>query len=250
MRLTNFFLTVFLTIFLVSCQTDSSKEKANPTQNQTNAIAVTWKLVKNDVDESGNNRQFASFTLKNEGHAPLTNNWAIYFNQISGPIPGNTETGDAIMTHINGDFYSLKPAESFNLPVGEQIVIDYKGANWASKSSDAPLGIYSVFTKADGSEGEPTPITDYIIAPFITEAQVHRAPTDKFPIPTNEYRYNQNAKLTKLPKTDLLPVIPTPVKVNKGKGVMAINNDFTINYFGDLKAEAGYLSAELEKSSH
>ena len=90
------------------------------------------------------------------------------------------------------------------------------------------------------------PIKDYIIAPFVAAEQINRAPTDKFPIPTNEYRYNQNAKLTKLPKTDLLPVIPTPVKVNKGKGILAVNNDFVINYFGDLKGEADYLTTELE----
>ena len=222
-RLTNFFLSILVASFLVSCQTDTNQQQSTKKQNQTNTIAVTWKLIKNDVDESGNNRQFATFTLKNEGKAPLTNNWAIYFNQISGPIPGNTATGNAKMEHVNGDFYSLKPTETFNLPVGEKVIIEYKGANWASKNSDAPLGIYAVFTNTDGSEGEPMPIKDYIIAPFVAAEQINRAPTDKFPIPTNEYRYNQNAKLTKLPKTDLLPVIPTPVKVNKGKGLSLIH---------------------------
>lgn len=242
MRLINSFLPLLIITFLVSCQSDTNQQKTN----QTNAIAITWKLIKNDIDESGNNRQFATFTLKNEGETVLTNNWAIYFNQISGPIPGKTKTGHAEMVHINGDFYSLRPAENFSLPVGEKVIIEYKGANWATKNSDAPLGIYGVFTKEDGTEGEPTPIKDYIIAPFIADEQLHRAPTDKFPIPTNEYRYNQNTKLTKLPKTDLLPLIPTPTKVTKGKGMMEINNDFTINYFGDLNGEAAYLAEELE----
>ncbi len=242
MRLTNFFLSSLIIIILGSCQMETKQEKIA----ETNAIAITWKLIKNDVDESGSNRQFATFTLKNDGQTPLTNNWAIYFNQISGPVPGVAETGNVEMVHVNGDFYSLKPNENFNLPVGEKVVINYKGANWASKNSDAPLGIYVVFTEADGTEGEPTPIKDYVIAPFVGEEQINRAPTDKFPIPTNEYRYNQNAKLTKLPKTDLLPIIPTPVKVNKGEGTIAVTNDFSINYFGELKGEADYLSAELE----
>ena len=246
MRLIKVLFFLIITIFLVSCQSENSQQKTIQHPNQTNAIAITWKLIKNDIDESGSNRQFATFTLQNEGKTTLTNNWAIYFNQISGPVPGKTATGNAKMVHVNGDFYSLRPAENFSLLAGEKIVIEYKGANWATKSSDAPLGIYVVFTNEDGKETEPQPIKDYIIAPFIADEQLHRAPTDKFPIPTNEYRYNQNAKLTKLPKADLLPLIPTPVKVTKGNGKMDITNDFIINYFGDLKGEADYLTAELE----
>lgn len=244
MRLTKIFFLLLITLFLTDCQSDTNQSTKITSEAQ--AIAVTWKLVKNDVDESGNNFQFASFTLKNEGKTALTNNWTLYFSQLNGPISGKTETGNAEFTHINGDFYKLEPSENFNLPVGEQVIIQYKGAYWATKSSDGPIGLYAVYTKEDGTETEPQPIKDYIIAPFIADEQLHRAPTDKFPIPTNQYRYNQNAKLTKLPKTDLLPVIPTPVKASKGEGVLGINNDFVINYFGDLKGEADYLMAELE----
>jgi len=244
MRITNFFLFFLLSTFLISCQSDNNPSKKGQLSN--NALAVTWKLIKNDVDETGANRQFASFTLQNEGKTTLTDNWAVYFSQINGPIPGNTETGNAKLIHINGDFYSLEPTDNFSLAAGEKVVIEYKGANWATKDSDAPLGIYAVFTKEDGTNTEPQLIKDYIIAPFVAEEQLHRAPTDKFPIPTNEYRYNQNAKLSKLPKADLLPVIPTPVKMTKGKGTMEVTNDFTIAYFGNLKGEADYLSMELE----
>lgn len=244
--MTKFFYFILIATLFINCQTDSTHQQSTKTQNHTNALAVTWKLVKNDVDESGANRQYASFTLKNEGKSPLIKNWAIYFNQINGPIPGKVQTGNVEMIHVNGDFYSMRPTKNFNLPVGEQITIEYRGANWASKSSDAPLGIYAVFANEDGSEGKPMPINDYVIAPFISKEQIHRAPTDKFPIPTNEYRYNQNAKLSKLPKSNLLPVIPSPVKVSKGNGKMMLNNQFTINYFGDLKGEADYLMTELE----
>jgi len=244
MRITNFFLSFLMLILLISCQSDTNQQTAG--NASSNALAVTWKLLKNDVDESGNNRQFASFTLKNEGKSTLTNNWAIYFSQINGPIPGKTTTGNATLEHINGDFHRLLPTETFSLAAGEKVVIQYKGANWATKSSDGPIGVYAVFTNEDGTNTEPQPIKDYIIAPFVAEEQLNRAPTDKFPIPTNQYRYNQNAKLSKLPKADLLPVIPTPVNVTKGKGRLEISSEFTIAYFGDLKREADYLSSELE----
>ncbi len=244
MRLTKFFLLLLVTLLLTNCQPDTNESSKTTSKEQ--ALAVTWKLTKNDVDESGNNFQFATFTLKNEGKTTLTNNWTIYFSQLNGPITGKTEAGNAEFTHINGDFYKLAPSENFNLPVGEEVIIQYKGNYWATKSSDGPIGLYAVYTKEDGTETEPQPIKDYIIAPFIADEQLNRTSADKFPIPTNQYRYNQNAKLSKLPKANLLPVIPTPVKVSKGQGTLGINNDFVINFFGDLKGEADYLMAELE----
>lgn len=247
MRLTKLLFSLFIITLSISCQEDRPATKTNSTTDAIQNIHVSWELVKNDVSESGSNQQTAIFKIKNNGDTPLKDNWAIYFNQISGPIAGKTSTGNGEMRHINGDFYSLNPSKNFNLPQAEEVTFQYQGANWATKKSDAPSGLYIVFRDKNGKELAPEYIKSYQIAPFVKDEQLNRAPTDKFPIPTNEYRYNENAKLTKLEKSELLPVIPSPVKVTRGKGKMDITSDFGIHYFGNLKGEADYLSAQLEE---
>ncbi|MEM1122708.1 MAG: family 20 glycosylhydrolase, partial [Bacteroidota bacterium] len=170
----------------------------------------------------------------------------IYFNQISGPIPGKTTTGEAEITHINGDFYALKPSNNFTLKAGATTTIQYQGANWATKNSDAPNGVYVIFQDENGKEFAPQAVEDYTISPFAKKEQLNRTPADKFPIPTNEYRYNENAKLTKLAEDQILPLIPSPVKASKGTGNLELTKAFTVNYFGDLKEEADFLVAQLE----
>lgn len=245
MRLTNLFI-LFTVILFTSCQSDSKTTKEGMVTNLSDQLSVNWTLIKNDIDEDKQNRQYAFFTLQNNGTKPLTNNWALYFNQISGPITGDSETGNAKLKHVNGDFYSLKPQADFNLAAGESVDIKYKGANWAIKDSDGPAGVYAVFTDEDGKEIASQPVKNYTITPFAKAEQLNRMPNDKFPIPTNEYRYNENAKLSKLPKEQILPIIPSPLKYTKGTGEVVVNKDFAINYHGDFKAEADYLTAQLE----
>ena len=245
MRLSNLFV-LFIVILFSNCQSDSKANLKGTASNLADNLSVNWMLIKNAIDEEKNNRQYASFTLQNNGNEPLTNNWALYFNQISGPITGDSETGNATLKHINGDFYSLKPKVDFSLEAGESVEIKYKGANWAIKDSDGPAGLYAVFLDEDGKEMTTHPVKNYTISPFAKAEQLNRMPNDKFPIATNEYRYNENAKLTKLPKAEILPIIPSPLKYSKGNGSVSVNSKFTINYHGDFKAEADYLSTELE----
>ena len=182
MRLTNFLL-FFSSIFLwVHCQSDNSQPSASLSK-----IAVTWKLIKNDVDESGDNRQFAAITLKNEGAIALTNNWTLYFNQLNGPLTGAITESKVAFKHINGDFYSLKPTDGFTLPAGKEKTIEFKGKYWATKKSDAPIGLYAVFTDKNGKASPPQPINNYTVAPFTKKEQVHRLSLIHISEPTRPY---------------------------------------------------------------
>ncbi|MEM6319241.1 MAG: family 20 glycosylhydrolase [Bacteroidota bacterium] len=226
-------------------------ENCAPPESSTEAIiqpfSVVWTLEKNAPDDTQSPRQFAEFELKNNGSTTITNNWAIYFNQISGPISGATETGNAIMEHINGDFYRLLPADNFILKAGESVSIKYKGANWAIKNSDAPAGLYVLFEAENGQTVTSVKIENYTLTPFETEAQLTRLPNDKFPIPTYESRYAENAKLSKLNKSELLPLIPSPKVAKKESGDFIIDNNFSICYFGELKSEADFLTAKFDE---
>lgn len=243
MRLTNlFFLLIILLTF--GCK---SEPKIQTDSGVLSALNFEWELIKNYKDDKGNFRQQAVFTVENNGTKPIEGNWTLYFNQVSGPVTGKTESGNGQLTHINGGYFSLQPTASFtNLLPKEKVTFTYQGANWAIKNSDAPAGLYATLTNEKGKEGEPISIKNYKIVPFTKKEQLARMETDKFPVPTNEYRYEQNSNLTKLAKKDLIPIIPTPRKLTRGQGVLTLDETFTICYLGEFKSEANYLSDKLE----
>lgn len=237
--------SILLLIFF-SCQTDSIDNQGSAQEND-DSIVITWELIKNEPDAEGNPLQIAQFTIHNTGTDILNGNWVLYFNQISGPITGASLTGGAKLEHINGDFFRLIPSEKFKpLRPNDKAVIKYKGHNWAIKNSDAPAGLYLVFRDETGKEGQPILVENYKILPFGRAEQLNRMPADKFPIPTSEYRYAQNTKLTELESAALLPLVPTPLEVSRGKGTLIIDDSYTICYPDGLGKEADYLQTHFE----
>ena len=239
---------LIISIFILGCQTDSEVGKAlNEPKLARVPLLITWTLEKNGLDADKNNRQYATFSIKNIGTTTIKDNWTIYFNQLYGPITGPSITGNVQLTHINGSFFSLKPAKGFTLEPDATAEIKYEGNFWAIKESDAPAGLYLVFQNEAGEEETPKEIEKYTILPFTSPEQINRMPNDKFPIPTNEYRYEQNAKLTKLNEGELKPVIPSPkMMLGIGQGTLTIDDTYAIHYHSNLKGEADYLNAELE----
>ena len=234
---------ISIILFFQACQSNMDKTAIKLSDT---SLSVHWELLKNEPDEAGTPKYYAKFTLENLGTSPLKHNWVIYFNQTYGPYAGRTQSGNMIIEHINGDFYRLLPAEDFEpLASGESVEVNYIGQNWAIKKNDAPAGLYLVFKDEKGVESKPQALDNYHIAPFVTKAQLNRLPSDKFPIPTAAYRYEKNAKLSRLNADALIPIIPTPVKAQRGQGSVEINNSFAICYFDDLRTETDYISDEL-----
>ena len=129
-----YFLIFFICTFLLACPSSTEMELAGTNTNFNKTISINWKLIKNGVDEAKNNRQFAIFTIKNNGKKTMKNNWTFYFNQVNGPITGMSQSGNALLTHINGGFFSVQPTENFSLAAGKEVDIEYRGANWAIKN--------------------------------------------------------------------------------------------------------------------
>ena len=137
-------LTVF--VFLtIGCQS---------TVKQNGAVAVTvepelkltWEFLENNYQQKSQN--LSHLTLKNVGNATLANSgWAIYFNWCRGLIPEQLP-GMLTGKHLNGDFYQIAPTKDFpQLAPGDSIIIPVVGTHWQMNATDAPSGIYIVFSE-------------------------------------------------------------------------------------------------------
>ena len=60
--------------------------------------------------------------------------------------------------HINGDFFRMAPKDKFSLDPGETIEIPFEGEAWMIKKSDAPSGVYFVYTDTEGNEISKVPV--------------------------------------------------------------------------------------------
>ena len=150
------------------------------------------------------------------------------------------------LTHINGDFFKLEPANRF-APIrpGETRAILYEAIGPTIKRMDAPAGFYFVFDGADGEPTPPAPVTDVTVAPFTRPQQTNRSPSDALPVPTAASRYKQNRALTMLPREEVGPIVPTPTQMTVGSGTFALSPAATIQHEDGLAAEAELLAEAL-----
>ena len=206
-------------------------------------LKLTWDLETNYLE---NDQHRATWTLTNKSEVELTDsNWTMYWNMIQRDIVTGSESAPVEMSWINGDYFKMKPKSGFSLAPGASITITYRGEGGMIKESDAPTGIYLAYDS--GEEEHLTPLADYDVLPFIGEEQINRSPTDKEPIPTAEWLYQQNSIVQPMQKTDLVRVVPTPQMYKPGKGNYLLNSDNKIYAETKLKQEANFLKAGLSK---
>jgi hexosaminidase len=239
----NFFRTVLFTatyLLLAGC-VQTGKELFS----QARDIGVTWELVSNFKEAEDSFE--ARFTLRN--HSSLTleeNNWALFFNMAPRPITPPASPQPASVQHINGDWYKLVPNPGFRLAPGASVDIRYWGTEGVIKETDAPLGLYFVFYNEQGEEMEPVQVTEYTITPFTRPEQMLRGKEDQEPLPTARRWYRENLSLSLIPAQELLPVIPTPVKMTTGGGTLSLDNYLPIYHQKGLENEALFLSQKLK----
>ena len=192
-KLSLFGICLLGTISVQSCGGEdlTGSEKVNINRPYGSEIDVYWRLVENA--EKG---YVAEFTLENNSNKPLDNkNWSIYFHQPK-KVQTNSGSLGSKFTHINGDYFKFEPTDSFSiLNKGDQAVISYKSDAWAIKMQDAPNGLYIVFKDSLGNESAPEVIKNIVYAP-ITDEQNKMNSTDIIPIPTADYLFGQNEKIT------------------------------------------------------
>ncbi len=204
-------------------------------------VSLSWRLIGN-VAEGGDQ---AELTLRNDGTKALTNDWAIYFNSASRLLPESVRR-EYDLTHINGDFYTLRPGKRFTpIQPGETGAVEWKGTPWAVNISDAPSGFYFVSDEQSRRPSKPVSLP-LQIKPFPAGESLRRGAADIEPIVTAESRYTEDESLTVLPPEALIKVVPTPFHARPLSGKVRIRKSTTIFWDPPLDAEAKYLAAALE----
>ncbi|MDX1938940.1 MAG: family 20 glycosylhydrolase [Saprospiraceae bacterium] len=230
---------VFCSIILIlnACKKEQTTDLNRPTGAE---LAVTWEVVINEATPGFQ----AKFTIANQSQDTFpSKNWAIYFNQLGGS-PMADSSAQAIITHITGDYYQMRPTERFNsIAPGESITfsVPYQGS--LRKISFAPKGMYIVFENADGGEQAPEMLSNITILPLPNEDQIS---VNGNAIPLAQWYYEQNAATTTLPDGQFPKIIPSPVSIKTGSQTLIINNSWAIAYTNELKNEVDYLVNIIE----
>lgn len=209
-------------------------------------LAVSWEVISNFVGESD---EFdARFYIKNKGKEGLTDkNWAIFFNMAPRPILPNKTPQTARVEHINGDWYKLVPESGFSLAPGDSVEIRYTGTEGVIKETDAPLGLYIAYYDSEGKEERLEQIGDATVIPFSKKEQMLRGKADQKPLPSAAQRYYDNLSLHPLTEEELLPLIPSPVRVVKSDGTYRLDGSQKISFGEGLDNEASFLSNRLKE---
>ncbi|MFN3557599.1 MAG: carbohydate-binding domain-containing protein, partial [Bacteroidales bacterium] len=162
----------------------------------SDSILISWEVLSNTHAEQA--RVKAEFVIENQSHVVLSDsNWALYFNKSPRFIFDSGEQSGARVEHINGDWHRIVPMEGFELKPGEKFSLVYEARYWWIKETDAPKGLYFVFTDPDGAETIMEP-THFSVLPFVREEQLTRHARDKEPVPTPSFLYEQNRSLSVL----------------------------------------------------
>ncbi len=194
---------------------------------------------------NGKDQFKAELIITNQSSQILKNNWSIYFNFLRKILPNSVSKGFKI-EHINGDFFSLKPTKDFSkIAPNEKITIQFIANFWAIKKIDAPVGFYIVFRDEKGKELKPETMSPVSVGSFTRPEQLIRTDNDHQPVPTSESRFEGSKLVKSLPKSSLIPIMPSPFFLKKKEGIFSINSSCRISYQKHLKSEAQFLSTFL-----
>lgn len=232
----------FCAIFVTGC-TETAVLLESPKGKD---FSVLYEMEENVKTKDGVH-SVNSFTLTNNGRAFLLNNWAIYFNAARTMVP-NSVKGDVSITNINGDFYKIEPAASFDtLQPNADLVFSFETNDWMTKEGDLPVGFYIVFKDTAGVEKTPELLGEVTYAPLTAPSQINRGPEDKLIIPTPESRFAANSLITDLPADQYCPIIPTPTSYAKGTSDFEITAATKIFYDKGLENEVKQLKAAVKE---
>ncbi len=219
-------------------------ERTNEPAPGAEDLRISWTLEHNALpDEPG----AAQFVITNVSEAAFpASGWAIYYSQLAGGVRANSLPATVTIEHLGGDWYRLAPTDNLSpIAPGGSLVVDYQPGGPVNKESWAPQGLYIVFTDADGTEGEPEILEDYVVTPFTSPGQINRGPGDQTPIPTATSRFADNADLSLLPAAELVRITPAPVSYREGSRPVTLDAGWSVHYVGELDKEANFLATQL-----
>jgi hexosaminidase len=208
-------------------------------------IAVSWEVISNTFSPNAAVR--AEFVIQNNSDFTLSDsNWSLWFSQAPRRLLGYDTLANLQVERINGDWYRVYPAQGFMLKPGESVSFYYDNSEWWTKESDAPNGLYFVFIDENDNQ-TLSPVTRYTLKPFVREEQITRHKNDHQPIPTPQWLYRENEKLTTLNPGNIQPIIPTPLSLQRGNGTVSLSNEWRVVAAAGLEFESQYLAEQLKQ---
>jgi len=237
--LKNYFLYVLILGFMIfNC--DGNKSHSDDYIQ----IELTWKHEKNAIGDLPGKGEIQ---LNNKGSKPLpSKKWAIYFNQITGPIPEPSSLKGLRLSNVVGELYKIEPDPSFSgLKAGDKKDFPYTSSEGVTFNYSAvPQGAFLVYEDENGMEKtNPVQIN---IHPFIRKEQFQLSPNDIKPLPDAFWRFDQQAGVTLL-STDILPLIlPTPLSTTFQGGSFVLSPNSKITAEKGLENEKAYLQNFLD----
>ncbi len=234
-----FFVLILMAFSILSCQSDRLPSETD--------ITIEWEVVSNQISEQPAVR--ARFVIHNNSRFVLDeSNWVLYFNQSPRQIMASETDRGAVVEHINGDWYRMVPSPGFLLEPGQKTEVVYEAGAWWIKESDAPSGLYFVFSDKNGKE-KIVEVLSYSILPFERPEQIHRHLNDPTPIPNPELSFEENKKMVLLPEEEMLLVVPSPVSVQKSGEHILFDQALSVIYQAELESEALFLAKTMERAT-
>jgi hexosaminidase len=227
-------------VTLVAVTTLAGAAEGPPDHPSGEEIAIRFELLENQ--HQGANQFRAELVLANRGDVALADPaWALYFN-FGRPISSASPAVGLTVEHVNGDLWKLSASERFEpLLPGEERRVPLLGRGAVTRLSDAPAGPYFVF-----GDGGVEAVADYSISPFGDLEKLRRAPGDETPTATPAWLFERNRDLEQLPAEKVGRIVPTPVWLESGSGIVTLDPTWKIRHAPGLANEAAFLADALE----
>jgi hexosaminidase len=181
--------------------------------------------------------------IKNTGKAPLTNNWAIYYTQIS-VAPVVQENAPIKIEQISASYNRMTPAEHFPaLAPGETFAFTYRQKGSIIREAGAPQGTYIILSDKNGREQNPQTVP-LEVKPFVHEYQ-YRRPGKNFPYSDGKYVYEQNAFFKEPVELEQTDIFPSVKHVEKTPGVSRFTSPVHLKWDPAFENEARLLRESL-----
>ncbi len=236
--------TILLAFFVLSLLLGCGQQEKS--RSEFSQLILEWELKTNFAN--GGEQFEAAFTFFNESQETIRGKgWKLFFNMAPRTLVGVVDENLATITHINGDWYSLTPAEGFELNPGDRVPIVYRGTEGVIKESDAPMGLYFVTYDDEGEETGIIEVEDFSVKPFLTEEQLLRGPADHESPASPAKWFEENENLSQLPFEELQPIVPSPINFTSQGGAIDLEGSWTIHYDEGLESEAIYLQNKLDQ---
>ncbi len=200
-----------------------------------NKLQLNWELIANNYNRTPIAAK-SSLKFTNKGNALFpSSGWTIYFNYSRKILP-NLSVKDFIVTHINGDFYQIKPSINFQgLNPHQSIEFSFLTQGMVLNLTATPAGFYVVW---DTNPKKGYSIKDYIMK-TIEDPSVNFI--------NAETTYDNNKVIEDISIDSLPKIFPTPTKFKKIQGKFVLDENARISTDQEFSNEALYLSKELNK---